>query len=202
PPPAARAPPPRPPAPRPPRGAFPRPPPPTQTPAGPRLTAGPRSVRRPGTRPAGPAHLSRLARQPPRVGQRAPQEELDLGVGAAQLVSGPPGQGVVNGWVQPQQYALALAHWAVTGKGSRCSRPAGWPARCTAPRAGWTPWPPSAPRPAPPRPPPAAAAAPAAPCPPLPRRSASAPRPRRSPAAGAAWPGRSPGRRTAGSAAI
>src|SRR2546430_2840627 len=68
------------------------------------------SVGRPGARPAGPAHLSRLARQPPRVGQRAPQQELDLRVGAAQLVGGPPGQGVVNGWVQPQQYALALAH--------------------------------------------------------------------------------------------
>jgi hypothetical protein len=42
----------------------------------PRLLTGP-SVLRLAARPARPAHLSRLARQPPRVGQRAPQQELD-----------------------------------------------------------------------------------------------------------------------------
>ena len=41
----------------------------------------------------GPAHLLSPAWQPPRVGQRAAQQELDLGVGAAQLVPRPPGQG-------------------------------------------------------------------------------------------------------------
>jgi hypothetical protein len=50
------------------------------------------------------------AGQPPRVGEGAAQQELDLGVSAAQFVRGPPGQGVMNGWVQPQQDALALAH--------------------------------------------------------------------------------------------
>ena len=64
--------------------------------------AGPRA-------PAG-AHRSCLTGQPPGVGQRAAEQKLDLGVGAAQLVLGPSGQGVVHGRVQPQQYALALAH--------------------------------------------------------------------------------------------
>jgi hypothetical protein len=38
--------------------------------------------------------------QSPCVGQRAPQQELDLGVCAAQFVGGPPGQGGMNGRVQ------------------------------------------------------------------------------------------------------
>src|SRR6185437_16662485 len=77
-----------------------------------------------GTWPAGPAHGSDLAGQPPGVGQGTAQEELDLGVGAAQLVGGPPGQGVVDRRVQAQQETLALAHVvtvpALTGTGSRC----------------------------------------------------------------------------------
>src|SRR5262249_29296228 len=52
------------------------------------------SPRRRAARAAGFTHFSRLAGQPPGVGQRPAQQELDLGVGAAQLVSGPPGQGV------------------------------------------------------------------------------------------------------------
>ena len=75
-------------------------------------------------RPAGPAHRSYLSGQPACVGQRAAQQEFDLGVGAAQLVASPPGEGVVDGWVQPQQDALTFAHRvtvpAVTGRGSRC----------------------------------------------------------------------------------
>ena len=75
-------------------------------------------------RAAGPAHLPGLAGHPPRVAERAAQQELDLGVGAAQLVGGPPGQRVVNGRIEPKQHALALAHRgtvpAVTGRGSRC----------------------------------------------------------------------------------
>ncbi len=35
--------------------------------------------------------------QPPRVGERTAEQELDLGVGAAQLVAGPLGEGVVDG---------------------------------------------------------------------------------------------------------
>ena len=50
--------------------------------------------------------------QPPGVGERAAQQELDLGVGAAQLVTGPPGQGVMYRRVQPQQHFLTLAHRA------------------------------------------------------------------------------------------
>jgi len=78
--------------------------------------------------PAGP-HRSGAPGQPPRVGECAAEQEFDLGVGAAQLVVGPPGQGVVDGGVQPQQDALAFGHRgsvlvvtgvALTGRGSRC----------------------------------------------------------------------------------
>ena len=75
-------------------------------------------------RPTGPAHLPGLAGQPAGVGQCAAEQELDLGVGAAQLVGGPPGEGDVNGWVEPQQDTFAFGHllampW-VTGRASRC----------------------------------------------------------------------------------
>ena len=76
-----------------------------------------------GWPPAGP-HRPGAAGQPPGVGERAAEQELDLGVGAAHLVAGPPGQGVVDGGVQPQQDALALGHRgpvaAVTGTRCRC----------------------------------------------------------------------------------
>jgi hypothetical protein len=62
-----------------------------------------------GWPPAGP-HRPGAAGQPPGVGERAAEHELDLGVGAAQLVAGPPGQGVVDGGVQSQQDALSLGH--------------------------------------------------------------------------------------------
>jgi hypothetical protein len=42
-----------------------------------------------------------LAGQAARVGQGPAEQELDLGVRAAQLVAGPPGQRVVHGRVQP-----------------------------------------------------------------------------------------------------
>ena len=70
-----------------------------------------------------------VARCPAGVGERAAEQELDLGVGAAQLVVSPSGQRVVDGGVEPQQDALALGHRvtvpviagiAVTGTGSRC----------------------------------------------------------------------------------
>jgi hypothetical protein len=61
-------------------------------------------------RPAGPAHLPGLAGHPPRIGQRSAEQELYLGVGTAQLVGGPPGEGVVNRWVEPQQDTFAFAH--------------------------------------------------------------------------------------------
>jgi len=84
------------------------------------LLAGPGMARR----PARLAHLPHPPRQPPGVGQGTAQEELDLGVGAAQLVGRPPGQGVVDRRVQAQQQALALTHVvtapALTGTGSRC----------------------------------------------------------------------------------
>jgi hypothetical protein len=62
-----------------------------------------------GWSPAGP-HRPGAAGQPPCFGERAAEQEFDLGVGAAQLVAGPSGQGVVDGGVQPQQDALALGH--------------------------------------------------------------------------------------------
>jgi hypothetical protein len=61
-------------------------------------------------RSAGPAHLPGLAGHPPRVGQRSAEQEFDLGVGAAQLVGGPPGEGVVNRWIEPQQDTFAFGH--------------------------------------------------------------------------------------------
>jgi hypothetical protein len=53
-----------------------------------------------GTRAARWAHPSRMPGQPPCVGQRAAQQELDLGVCAAQFVGGPSGQGGMNGRIQ------------------------------------------------------------------------------------------------------
>src|ERR1700722_19512029 len=61
-------------------------------------------------RTAGLAHRAHAARQPAAVGESMPEQVLDLGIGAAQLVGGPPSQGVVNGRAQPQQDALAFAH--------------------------------------------------------------------------------------------
>jgi hypothetical protein len=49
-----------------------------------------------------------LSGHPAGVVQRAPQHHLDLGVEAAQLVIGPPGQGVVDCWVDAQEHLLAL----------------------------------------------------------------------------------------------
>ena len=76
-----------------------------------------------GWPPAGP-HRPGAAGQPPCVGERAAEQEFDLGVGAAQFVAGPLGQGVVDGGVQPQQDALAFGHRgsvaAITGRGCRC----------------------------------------------------------------------------------
>jgi hypothetical protein len=40
--------------------------------------------------------------------QRVPEHDLHLGVDAAELVSGPPLHGRVDGGVQPQQDGLAL----------------------------------------------------------------------------------------------
>jgi hypothetical protein len=48
--------------------------------------------------------------QPTGVGQCPAQQELDLGVGAALFLAGPSGQGVVHGWIQPQQHTLAITH--------------------------------------------------------------------------------------------
>ena len=59
--------------------------------------------------PGGPAPASgALPGHPARVGQGAAEQELDLGVGAAHLVGGPPGQGVVDRRVEPEQDALAF----------------------------------------------------------------------------------------------
>jgi len=42
-----------------------------------------------------------VAGEPARFGKRAPQQELDLGIGTAQLVIGPPGQRIMDCWIQP-----------------------------------------------------------------------------------------------------
>jgi len=58
------------------------------------------------------------------IGEGAPEQELDLGGRAAQVVGGPPGHGVVDGGIEPQQHALALGHrgcvMGVTGRRCRC----------------------------------------------------------------------------------
>ena len=63
-------------------------------------------------RPARLAHLAGPPRLPARLGERTAQEVLDLGVGAAQFVACPPGEGVVDGGVESKQDALALTHLA------------------------------------------------------------------------------------------
>ncbi len=50
--------------------------------------------------------------QPPGFGERAPEQELDLGIRAAQLVRRPPGQRVMHGGIKPEQDALTLSHAA------------------------------------------------------------------------------------------
>jgi hypothetical protein len=52
-----------------------------------------------------------VPRHAARLGQGTPQDELDLGVGAAQLVGRPARERVVDGRVEPEQDALALRHW-------------------------------------------------------------------------------------------
>jgi 2-desacetyl-2-hydroxyethyl bacteriochlorophyllide A dehydrogenase len=61
-------------------------------------------------RTARPALRGDPAGEPSRVGQGAAEQELDLGVGTAQLVGRPAGQRVVDGRVEPQQDVLPLTH--------------------------------------------------------------------------------------------
>jgi hypothetical protein len=49
-----------------------------------------------------------LLRHPARVVERSPKQHLDVGVEAAELVSGPPGQGIVDGRIDAQQDLFAL----------------------------------------------------------------------------------------------
>src|SRR5215469_5104231 len=62
-------------------------------------------------RTAGAAHLPDVSRQAAGLAQRAAEQELDLGVGAAQVVAGPPGQRVVHSRVESEQDALAFGHY-------------------------------------------------------------------------------------------
>src|SRR5215831_3844271 len=70
-----------------------------------------------GWPPAGP-HRPGAAGQPPGVSERAAEQELDLGIGAAQLVGRPSGQSVVDGGVQPEQDALTFGHCGSMARGS------------------------------------------------------------------------------------
>jgi hypothetical protein len=49
-----------------------------------------------------------LPGHPAGVGEGSPQQHVDLGVEAPELVSGPAGQGVVHRWVDPQQQLFSL----------------------------------------------------------------------------------------------
>jgi hypothetical protein len=48
--------------------------------------------------------------QAPRIAERPPQKKLDLGVDAAEVISGPAPQGVQDLGVQSQEKGLALGH--------------------------------------------------------------------------------------------
>ena len=61
--------------------------------------------------PAGPAHLPGVGGHAAGVGERAAQQVFDLGVGAAQFVGGPAGEGVVDRGVEAEQEAFAAGHW-------------------------------------------------------------------------------------------
>ncbi len=72
-------------------------------------------------RPATLRHAPRPIRQPRGFGERPPQQELNLRVGAAQLVGCPAGERVVYGWVKSQQKRLAFDHYSsLTGRVFRC----------------------------------------------------------------------------------
>jgi hypothetical protein len=50
-------------------------------------------------------------RHPARVFEGPPQQHLDVGVQAAELVGGPAGEGIVDRWVDAQQHLFArIAH--------------------------------------------------------------------------------------------
>ena len=51
-----------------------------------------------------------MPRQPACLCQGAAQQELDLSVGAPQIITRPAGQSVMHGGIQPQQDAFALVH--------------------------------------------------------------------------------------------
>jgi hypothetical protein len=49
-----------------------------------------------------------LSGHPALIVEGVSQQHLDLGVQAAEIISGPPCKGVVDRWVDAQQYLLAL----------------------------------------------------------------------------------------------
>jgi hypothetical protein len=65
--------------------------------------------RTPDRRPAAPGDRLCLFGHPARVIEGTAQQDLDLGVEAAELVGGPPSQGVMDGGVEAQRDLLALA---------------------------------------------------------------------------------------------
>ena len=75
--------------------------------AGGRTTVDPLSAAA-GRGPPAPGHRPRLSRHPAGFVEGPSQQHLDLGVEAAELVSGPPGESIVDRWVDEQKYLLAL----------------------------------------------------------------------------------------------
>ena len=49
-----------------------------------------------------------MVRHPPRVVEGSSQEHFDMCVEAAELIGGPAGQRVVDGWVKAQRHLLAV----------------------------------------------------------------------------------------------
>ena len=70
-----------------------------------------RAVVRVARRPAGAAHLPDVSGQPAGLGQGAAEQELDLGVAAAQFVAGPPRQRVAHGGVEAEHDALTFGDY-------------------------------------------------------------------------------------------
>src|SRR4051794_12829916 len=71
-------------------------------------------------RPPPPRDRPYAPRQPSRLRERPAQQELDLRVGAAQFLPGPPGQRLVHQRIEAQQHLLArLPPPGGTGAGAR-----------------------------------------------------------------------------------
>jgi len=59
--------------------------------------------------PSRPSHAADVAGHPAGLGEGTPEQELDMGVGAAQLAGRPVRERAVDGRVEAEQHLVALA---------------------------------------------------------------------------------------------